>query len=167
LYKYKENLLTEFNFRPFDTRYTLYTFYSGESNGFIGTPSKTIKDYYTNNNLTLITKKQMQGNSFANIFITNEIVDRSFLESLCGGVYAMPLYLYHDNGAFGIAKKKLNFTVEFSEFLKTLNFKPIPEKILAYIYAVLHSPIYRKKYIEILKKIKNLFPAVPFTTDKS
>jgi hypothetical protein len=79
---YKENLFIQYNFRPFDIR---HTFYSGQTRGFIGTPSRSTKDYYVNNNLTLITKKQMKSNSFANIFITNEIVDRSFLESAYGG----------------------------------------------------------------------------------
>jgi predicted helicase len=45
-----------------------------------------------------------------------------------------------------------------------LDFKPSPEKILAYIYAVLHSPNYRKKYIEFLKTD---FPAVPLAKDKT
>jgi predicted helicase len=34
---------------------------------------------------------------------------------------------------------------------------------MAYIYAVLHSPIYRSKYIEFLKTD---FPAIPMTKDK-
>jgi predicted helicase len=63
-----------------------------------------------------------------------------------------------------ISEKTPNFTIEFNDFLRTLNFKPSPEKILAYIYAVLHSTTYRKKYVEFLKID---FPAVPFANDKA
>jgi predicted helicase len=39
---------------------------------------------------------------------------------------------------------------------------PSPEKLLGYIYAILHSPTYRAKYYEYLKID---FPRIPFTTD--
>lgn len=38
-----------------------------------------------------------------------------------------------------------------------------PEEVFAYIYGVMHCPIYRRRYIEFLKTD---FPAVPFTKDR-
>jgi predicted helicase len=60
--------------------------------------------------------------------------------------------------------KYANFTEGFiKNYLEKINFETTPESILAYIYAVLHSPVYRKKYIEFLKTD---FPAVPMTKEK-
>ncbi len=41
-------------------------------------------------------------------------------------------------------------------------FTPMPEEVLAYIYAVLYSPTYRQKYAQELRVD---FPRVPFTAD--
>ncbi len=60
-------------------------------------------------------------------------------------------------------KKKPNFTKKFNEYLAGLGFSPSPEEIMAYIYGVMHSPIYRKKYLEFLKID---FPSVPMTKNK-
>jgi predicted helicase len=156
-----KDFYTEVSYRPFDKRITYFT---GKTKGFYAYPRYDTMRHVKKENFTLITKKQMKENFFANIFVTDEIVDRSFLESAYGGAFVIPLYLYQDNGAFGKSEKVPNFKVDFNNFLKTLNFRPNPEKILAYIYAVLHSPIYRKKYIKLLEEG---FPAVPFTMDKN
>jgi predicted helicase len=41
-------------------------------------------------------------------------------------------------------------------------FSPTPEEVLGYIYAVLYSPTYRRRYAEALRVN---FPRVPFTAD--
>jgi predicted helicase len=56
-----------------------------------------------------------------------------------------------------------NFTPDFMKFVEALDFVLTPEEVMAYIYAVLHSPIYRKKYLEFLKVD---FPSIPFTKNK-
>jgi predicted helicase len=61
------------------------------------------------------------------------------------------------------AERIPNFTPDFMKFVEALDFVLTPEEVMAYIYAVMHSPIYRKKYIEFLKTD---FPAVPFTKNK-
>jgi len=43
-----------------------------------------------------------------------------------------------------------------------LGFKPTPEQLFGYVYAVLYSPAYRKRYAEFLKSD---FPRIPFTKD--
>jgi predicted helicase len=79
--------------------------------------------------------------------------------------YCAPLYLYNPNiEKRGTETKTPNFTEKlYKEYLNVLSFKPTTEDILNYIYSVLHSPIYRQKYIEFLKTD---FPAVPMTKDK-
>lgn len=56
-----------------------------------------------------------------------------------------------------------NFTINFIKFI-TKNYPkvPTPEEILGYIYAILYSNTYRKRYNEFLKTD---FPRIPFTKD--
>jgi predicted helicase len=44
-----------------------------------------------------------------------------------------------------------------------LGFKPTPEQLFGYVYAVLYSLAYRKRYAEFLKSD---FPRIPFTKDR-
>lgn len=61
--------------------------------------------------------------------------------------------------------KEENFTKEFRSYVdKYYNRYFAPKEILDYIYAVLYSPTYRKKYDEFLKTD---FPRIPFTEDKN
>ena len=56
-----------------------------------------------------------------------------------------------------------NFTPEFLQAIKeALGTEPTPEEIFYYIYAVLYSPTYRKRYEEFLKID---FPRVPLPQD--
>lgn len=58
----------------------------------------------------------------------------------------------------------MNFKSEFAKMIAEKFEKPTPEEVLAYIYAVLHSPNYRTKYLEFLKID---FPRIPFDCDKT
>jgi len=59
--------------------------------------------------------------------------------------------------------KRPNFTTDFSKFIKnTYDNQFTPEQILGYIYAILHSDTYRKKYAEFLKID---YPKILFTND--
>lgn len=44
-----------------------------------------------------------------------------------------------------------------------LGFKPTPEQLIGYVYAVLYAPAYRKRYAQFLKAD---FPRIPFTKDR-
>lgn len=94
-----------------------------------------------------------------------------------GGVNVFPLYLY-DPILFGEdeqATRRPNLSPEFiADMERRLGLKFIPdgtgdlqatfgpEDVFHYIYAVLHSPTYRKRYAEFLKMD---FPRVPLTSD--
>jgi predicted helicase len=114
--------------------------------------------------------RDLQGKTWQNVFISNDIVDLCIVNH---NTYIAPLYFY--NGVEhkdmlpleweGEGMKFANFTDDFVKtYLDKLSFQPEPEEVLAYIYAVLHSPVYREKYIEFLKTD---FPAVPMTTDET
>lgn len=110
------------------------------------------------------------------VTITKNPTDANFFRR--GGVNLFPLYLYPEDAnqtnlndservpnlnnkiVLEIAKIiECEFTEEKS--LKDNTFSPI--ELIDYIYAVLHSKIYREKYKEFLKTD---FPRIPYPTDK-
>jgi predicted helicase len=93
-----------------------------------------------------------------------------------GQDYLAPLYLYNfqndkkpqatlfdEADPFGGKERVENFAPAFRKFIDEKYGKHYdPEQILGYIYAVLHSPTYRRKYLEFLKID---FPRIPFVDD--
>ena len=149
-------------YRPFDDRYTYFT---GTSRGFHCRPrGKFMQRMIAGENLALITIRQFAAvgdDEFNAVFISNKITDLNFNRR--GGALIFPLWLYDED--FGITKTA-NFTPDFCAEIKKLYPKkrPTPEKILAFIYAVLHVPDYRSRYAEFLRTD---FPRIPFPSDFS
>ena len=112
------------------------------------------------------------------VFCTRHMTELNLFRR--GGNNLFPLYLYPDpvkNGELfeNGAQRHINLSEEFlSEMEKRLKLKFVydgkgdlkkafgPEDIFSYIYAVFHSPTYRKRYAEFLKID---FPRVPLTSD--
>jgi predicted helicase len=64
---------------------------------------------------------------------------------------------------FGEKDRNSNFTDAFRHAIReSLGTGPSPEEIFYYVYAVLHSPTYRRHYEEFLKID---FPRIPLPTD--
>jgi predicted helicase len=85
-----------------------------------------------------------------------------------------PLYLYSDQSVGAIYELPLqgksktrqlpNFTSEFVNAVKkSLGSEPTAKEVFFYIYAVLYSPAYRKRYEEFLKID---FPRVPLPSNR-
>lgn len=92
----------------------------------------------------------------------NKLEDYNCLSNAANGTKTLPLYRYdsesqkHEN----ITDWALN---QFREHYKESNGSQITkEDIFHYVYAVLHSPVYRKKYEQNLKRE---FPRIPFYDD--
>lgn len=150
---YSRDFVRRFNFRPFDTRYTYYT---GQSKGFIAYPQRGILQHMDQGNVGLIIQRQTYGHEFRHAFITDDYTDLNFISNLGGGTLC-PLYLYHPDGT-----RTPNFApAELSALTRQLTSEPSPEDVLDYIYAILHSPGYRERYREFLKVD---FPRVPIPT---
>jgi len=110
-------------------------------------------------NIGLNLCRQVISTSFNHIFITNRIVDDSYVSNKSRERgYLFPLYLYHGDGS-----KTSNLKPEIVDEIEKVVGKTDPEDIFDYIYAVLHSPSYRGKYNEFLKLD---FPRVPYPSDK-
>ncbi len=164
---FDKNKITEYDYRPFDTRYIFY------DNNFLSRSRKEVMDnFYARENLGIIVPRQSKLPDYKHIFITDKVSDESYLaggRDLGAGV-VFPLYLYSEqngngNGIFFDKQegRKLNFSDKFKQFIKkTYIDKFSAEAIFYYMYAVLHSPTYRANYIEFLRID---FPKVPFTQD--
>jgi predicted helicase len=169
------NSLTVVSYRPFDNKYIYY------NKNFIERSRKEVMQHFlSGNNIGIDLCRQLVSESYSHIFITNKIVDDSFVSNKSrerGYVY--PLYIYPE-----VERQELKgqsildripnlnpeiiIQVAYNLELKFVNEKVTTEDtfapidILDYIYAVLHSPTYREKYKEFLKID---FPRIPYPTD--
>jgi len=129
-------------------------------------------------NIGLIVNRQIVGEEWSHAGVTNTICCHgTFYLGNKGQDYILPLYTYSDSGITKDNTRNLNIDMQLLQSaLDKLKLKWMeygmgdgkdtcgPEDIFDYIYAVLHSPAYRKRYKEFLKID---FPRVPFTEDKN
>jgi len=115
-------------------------------------------------NIALITPRQFKEQSGA--FATTNISGHKTVSAFDIN-YFFPLYTYpqttrHDLFSQNDSHERIpNLAQKLIEALKsTFKKEPTPEQIFHYIYALLYSNAYRKKYAEFLKTD---FPRVPFT----
>jgi type I restriction-modification system DNA methylase subunit len=155
--------ITPILYRPFDVRYTYYT---GRVRGFHCRPRpEVMRHMLAGENLALITNRQVAISAFQHALVTEVPVDLHILETAHASAYVFPLYLYPPAEPWGLAQegRQPNLAPRLLERLReTYGFSPTPEQVLAYIYAVLYSPTYRRVYAEALRSD---FPRIPFVRD--
>ena len=168
-------------YRPFDIRHTYYT---GVSRGFLCRPRADVMGHMLGGgNHALITCRQSTSICWSHVFATQLATDDSMVSNRTRERgYLFPLYTYPGVGtrtgellfspwSKGKDGRRPNLDPVFVERLaraSDLRFVPDgrgdlhatfgPEDLLAYIYAVFHSPGYRDRYGEHLKLD---FPRVP------
>lgn len=157
LLQHKKNIndkIVCINYRPFDIR---KTFYTGKGKAFIGTPGYEINRHLLRSNYALTVKRQNKREPFSYAFIVNNITESCFFESSYANNSIFPLYLYDGE------QRQHNYSSKFILFLKSIYKQEITtSQPFFYIYAILHSNIYRFKYAEFLKID---FPHIPFVED--
>ncbi|GAA7019623.1 DNA methyltransferase [Helicobacter pylori] len=155
-------------YRPFDYRWTYYT---SKSKSFIAYPRGDVFKHMlspptnpktpnqTRKNVALITSRRFCQSQKSGVgFVSNKISGlRTWTcPGMEGGDYVNPLY-HNPNYTE-------NFTPEFRSFIdKHYNHSFEPLEILGYIYALLYSPNYRKRYEDFLKAD---YPKILFTENK-
>ncbi len=155
-------------YRPFDYRWTYYT---PNSRTFLAYPVYDVFKHMlppptnpktpnqTRKNVALITSRRFCQSQKSGVgFVSNKISDlRTWTcPGMEGGDYVNPLY-HNPNYTE-------NFTPKFRDFIdKHYNHSFEPLEILGYIYALLYSPNYRKRYEEFLKID---YPKILFTKNK-
>ncbi|GAA9578968.1 DNA methyltransferase [Helicobacter pylori] len=163
-----EEYIVSCQYRPFDFYYTYYT---GKSKSFIAYPRGEVFKHMlppptnpktpnqTRKNVVLITSRRFCQSQKSGVgFVSNKISDlRTWTcPGMEGGDYVNPLY-HNPNYTE-------NFTPEFRSFIdKHYNHSFEPLEILGYIYALLYSPNYRKRYEGFLKID---YPKILFTENK-
>ena len=116
-------------------------------------------------NIALLTCRQISEQNWYHVNVTDCIVDDCFVSNKTKERgYVFPLYLYQEY--HGKMQKVPNLNPEIVKKIEAVvadaQERVPPEDIFNYIYAVLHSPMYREKYKEFLKID---FPRIPYPTD--
>ena len=141
-------------YRPFDIRKIYYDEDIVFRNRF------NLMKHMLGGNLGLVSVRQVAEKEFNHVTVADKMIDFRMTTSNRGGAYFYPLYLYEEEVGKDEKQKRENFTTGFRKWInKRYDKKYSPEEILGCIYAILHSPNYRKKYAEFLRMD---FPHIPF-----
>jgi len=157
--------IIRYDYRPFDVRWTYY-----DTQIFCRAVPQLWKEIQPGN-ISLITSRIIKEGEFAHAFVSEFLPDVIYLSSKTAtNAFIFPLYLYPEKPKRQLFAEEApemervpNFTPEFLQAVKeSLGTKPPPDEIFYYIYAVLYSPTYRKRYEEFLKID---FPRIPLPAD--
>ena len=148
-------------YRIFDER---YTFYTGTSKGLYTNPRDSVMRHFATrfSNIGLVCLKGFPKDSPPG-FVANAITEHRYWS--CSGMqgtdYVFPLWLYEEN--MGMIEKRGNMNSAIvAKIGAAIGGEASPEDIFAYIYGILHTPSYRKKFKEFLKSD---FPRIPYPKD--
>jgi hypothetical protein len=149
-------------YRPFDTRAILYRSDMVDWGRF-----ETLPNLLHGQNIALIFSRQAVHAEAppVNVLVTEHIFDNRGVYSNKGISQAAPLYLYYDARDVEI-NRRINFDAKRYAKLQKLAAHPsygTPDEVQVfdYIYGVLHCPVYRETYAELLKID---FPRIPWPT---
>ena len=167
-------------YRPFDTRELFY------HDAVIERSRKEVMRHMLQENIGLVVPRQVL-REFRHTYVSNRITNFNLIDTAgrFGSGFLFPLYLYqerHPGGATGGGKAsfyqaallfepsasytppKANLNqLLVNKLSESYKKEPTPEEIFYYIYALLYSNAYRKKYAEFLRAD---FPRVPFTASE-
>ncbi|GHR96754.1 DNA methyltransferase [Helicobacter pylori] len=166
--EFNEQCIKDIHYRPFDIRKVYYDTKKLErarENTFKHMlppppPTNPKTPNQTRKNAALNTPRQLKNNdkSWTQCFISSCINDQGLSSGGNGAGVNYPLYQFNN------PNYTENFTPEFRSFIdKHYNHSFEPLEILGYIYALLYSPNYRKRYEGFLKID---YPKILFTNNK-
>ena len=156
-------------YRPFDVRTTVF-----DRNVAVHRRERVMRHMLAGANLGLSTTRSTEiTGGWEHVFVSRTLTQHHTV-SLKEVNYLFPLYLYPAEGEEGFGKARAaNLAPGFVEAMRAalgLAFVPDgagdleatfgPEDVFHYLYAVLHSPEYRRRYAPFLKSD---FPRVPLT----
>ncbi|GAA8860309.1 DNA methyltransferase [Helicobacter pylori] len=164
--EFNEQCVKDIHYRPFDIRKVYYDTKKLErarENTFkhmLPPPTNPKTPNQTRKNVALNTPRQLKNNdkSWTQCFISSHINDQGLSSGGNGTGVNYPLYQFRD------PNYTENFTLEFRSFIDkhySHHFEPL--EVLGYIYALLYSPNYRKRYEDFLKAD---YPKILFTNNK-
>jgi predicted helicase len=160
---YDRSFLKPINYRLFDRRFIYY------SSSFIERERADVMQHVLEkDNICMTLCKQFKsGELYTHAFLSDMMIESSFVSNKTSEITScFPLWLYKaDDSLDGMGESKTsNFNKEiFTKIQESINSEIEPIKLFDYIYAVLYSPKYRKKYTSFLK---NDFPKIPYPKNK-
>lgn len=146
--------ITTYSYRPFDNQFIFF-----DDSLVHRTKMKIMSHLQNRENIALIVGRQGQvvGDMQWNLcFLSSTISDLNVFYR--GGGFVFPLYVYQSIMG-GVEQKTPNLDPKIYAAIKKIVPHITPENLFDYIYAVLHSPAYRKRYAEFLKSD---FPRIPY-----
>lgn len=159
--------VTPILYRPFDIRHTYFT---GKSRGFHCMPRPAVMGhFFGRGNIGLVTSRLTKGEDFAHAQVTRHITEVICMSpKTSNNGFIFPLWLYQKAADADLLKgseRQPNFDAGFLEALgDAVEYTPTPEQAFAWIYAVLHSPSFRNRYREFLRRD---FPRVPLPNSRN
>ena len=173
----KDDKYVRISYRPFDEKWTYF-----DNKLLWRWRVNVMRHFLAGKNVGLIVPRQAITDNWSHVQVANTLIEARIHYSNKGVSYLFPLYLYPGSkprskeqgiGEPPVRKPNLNMDLvkEIAanlkmEFAYENEQRPnafVPEDLLDYIYAVLHSPGYRETYRELLKTD---FPRAPFPADK-
>ena len=156
---YESKNIKKIYYRPFDLRWIYY------KPGVTSRPAYEIMQHFQDKvNLSLNCEKIWNlKREWSGVYVSNVFSEGHLTSSKS---YVFPLF-NDKNKNPEIMNNEIyinsNFTNNFIEFIKNqYQFIPTPEEIFYYIYSILNSLSYRKRYYEFLK---TGYPVIPFVKD--
>ena len=151
-------------YRPFDVRWLFYHQLA------VDRGRGEVMRHMMHDNLGLISMRQVAlDEPYTHVLATSNLVDNRAFTSSRGTTRFLPLYLYINDKTELFARYKPGRECKsnispglFLELAASYSVELTSEAIFGYIYAVLHSNIYRETYSESLRID---FPRIPFTKD--
>lgn len=151
LQSFKSDYNFQYSYRPFDIRWINY-----DVKQIIRARANVMNNLKKPNIALCLIKVNSSSDGLFKVLMSTGLTDKTILSSK-DNANVFPLYLYTKE--FGEEKKIPNLKKEeWQKFNDAVGKETTPEEILAYIYAVLHSPSYRERYKEFLKID---FPRIP------
>ena len=166
---FQRNMLTSMLYTPFDVRSYIH------HQSLVERPRNAVMRHINKRvNISLIVPKMTKDNWSA--LVTQYIAGHKSATRYDRS-YIFPLYIYKiDEETKGKSRllvedqhydntgRRENFTKQFREYINSkYGHHPETQRILGYIYAILHSSFYQSKYQEFLRVE---FPRIPFLDDR-
>lgn len=148
-----ENKIQKIAYRPFDDR---FVYYDGE---LLERPREQVmRNFIGRENIGLVVSKQVKAfDEWHHVFVTDGIFESCVVSNKTSEIsYGFPLYTFDPLDG----TRRVNFNDKtVRKIQKAAGVKASETEIFDYVYAVLHSPAYRKKYADFLKID---FPKIPY-----
>lgn len=154
-------------YRPFDVR---WIFYHADAVDF--GRQDVMRHMIAGDNLCLLVPRQIGTMEWSHVLVSHQIAESCVVSNKTREQnYNFPLYLYPDSSKKDLysdlkesKKRNPNLSLKIIAILKDAHGRESPpQDILGYVYGVLYSEGYRKRYGQFLKSD---FPRIPFAKDR-